>query len=103
MLLDRGRARTVSHTAWTAARRHEHRAEVLALARLLGRRKLGRAVYVGDGYGRFAEVLDRRAGQVTVAAAGPLPVEDASADLVVLVTVLGRVADPAEILAEAAR
>jgi SAM-dependent methyltransferase len=103
MLLDKGRRAAASQVAWPAARRHEHLAEVMALRRLLGRRRFASALYIGDGYGRFADVLDRRARQVAVAVPGPLARGDGSVDLAVLLTVLRRETDPADVLAEVAR
>jgi SAM-dependent methyltransferase len=81
----------------------EHLAEVSALARLLGRRRFGRAVYVGGGDDRFSQVLRGCADRVTVAAPGPLDVDDASADLAVMVSALHERADPADDFAEIAR
>ena len=83
--------------------RHEHRAEVMALARLLRGRRFGHAVLVGRGYSRFGPVLRDRADGVTVAPAGPLDMPDGCADLAVLVSVLQQRADPADQLAEVAR
>jgi SAM-dependent methyltransferase len=65
-------------------------AEVRALDRILPRRVFGQAVYVGAAEDPFSAMLRDRARQVTVAGPGPLDVEDASADLVVLVSVLDR-------------
>jgi SAM-dependent methyltransferase len=94
-----GAAVLVPLRAW----RHEHRAEVMALGRLLRGRRFGHAVYVGRGYGRFAPVLGEVTDGVTVAPAGPLDVADACADLAVLVTVLQQRPDPADELAEISR
>jgi SAM-dependent methyltransferase len=85
------------------ARRHEHRAELTALARLLRGRRFGHAVYIGRGYDRFGPVLREAADGVTVAAPGPLDLADGCADLAVLVSVLQRRPDPADELAEVAR
>lgn len=103
MLLDKDRQSAASHLAWPAARRHEHLAEVMAVRRLLGRQRFASSVYVGDGYGRFADVLDRRCARVAVAVPGPLAHGDASVDLVVLVSALRREPDPSDILAEVTR
>jgi len=81
----------------------EHLAEVSALTRLLGRRRFGRAVYVGAGDDRFSEVLRGCADRVTVAAPGRLDVDDASADLAVMVSALHERPDPADDFAEIAR
>jgi SAM-dependent methyltransferase len=78
-------------------------AEVRALDRILPRGGFGRAVYVGAGEDPFSQVLRERAGRVTVAAPGPLDIEDASIDLAVLVSVLDGRLDPADDLAEVAR
>jgi SAM-dependent methyltransferase len=83
--------------------RREHFAEVSAVSRLLGRRRFGRAVYVGGGYDRFSQVLRGCADHVTVAAPGPLDVDDACADLAVMVSALQERADPADDFAEIAR
>jgi SAM-dependent methyltransferase len=83
--------------------RPEHLAEVMALSRLLGRRRFGRAVYVGGGYSRFSPVLRGCADCVTVAAAGPLDVDDSSADLAVMISVLHQRPEPADQFAEIAR
>lgn len=78
-------------------------AEVRALDRILPRRQFGQAVYIGAGEDRFSRVLRDRAGQVTLVGPGLLDIEDASADLAVLVSVLDRCPDPADDLAEVAR
>jgi SAM-dependent methyltransferase len=83
--------------------RHEHAAEVSALSRLIGGRRFGRAVYVGGGYDRFSPVLRGCAEHVTVAAPGPLDVDDACADLAVMVSALQDRPDPADDFAEIAR
>jgi SAM-dependent methyltransferase len=85
------------------ARRHEHRAELTALARLLRGRRFGHAVYIGRGSDRFGPVLREAADGVTIAAPGPLDLADGCADLAVLVSVLQWRPDPADELAEVAR
>jgi SAM-dependent methyltransferase len=94
-----GAAVLVPLRAW----RHEHHAEVMALARLLRGRRFGHAVFVGRGYGRLGPVLRELTDGVTVAPAGPLDVADACADLAVLASVLQQRPDPADELAEVAR
>jgi SAM-dependent methyltransferase len=78
-------------------------AEAAALSRLLGGERFGRAVYVGGGYGRVGPVLRGCADCVTVAEPGPLNVDDASADLAVMISVLRQQPDPADDFAEIAR
>jgi SAM-dependent methyltransferase len=77
--------------------------EAAALSRLLGGQRFGCAVYVGGGYGRVGPVLDGCADCVTVAEPGPLNVDDASADLAVMISVLQERPDPADDFAEIAR
>ena len=60
-------------------------------------------MYVGGGDDRFSQVLRGCADRVTVAAPGPLDVDDASADLAVMVSALHERADPADDFAEIAR
>jgi SAM-dependent methyltransferase len=78
-------------------------AEAAALSRLLGGQRFGRAVYVGRGYDRVSPVLRGCADCVTVAEPGPLNVDDASADLAVMISVLQQRPDPADDFAEIAR
>jgi SAM-dependent methyltransferase len=78
-------------------------AAAAALSRLLGGKRFGRAVYVGREYGPVGPVLRACADSVTVAEPGPLDVDDASADLVVMISVLQQRPDPADDFAEIAR
>jgi SAM-dependent methyltransferase len=78
-------------------------AEVAALSRLLGRRRYGCAVYVGGRHDRFSQVLRGCADRVTVAAPGPLDVDDASADLAVMIAALQERPHPGGDFAEIAR
>ena len=112
---------------WTA-RSYEHRAEVMALRRLLRGRRFGHAVDVGGGYGRLSVVLRDYADRVTLADpssrqlqvaaqylerrtaietrlcdAAHLDFDPASVDLAVMVRVLHHLPDPARELAEIAR
>ena len=112
---------------WTA-RSYEHRAEVMALRRLLHGRTFRRAVDVGGGYGRLSVVLRDYADRVTLADpssrqlevaaryleqhtaietllcdAAHLDFEPASVDLAVMVRVLHHLPDPAPELSEIAR
>jgi SAM-dependent methyltransferase len=98
VLLDH--ARLLDHASGVADR---HLAEVAALTRLLGRRRFGCAVYVGGRHDRFSQVLRDCADRVTVAAPGPLDVEDASMDLAVMVSALQERPYPAGDFAEIAR
>jgi ubiquinone/menaquinone biosynthesis C-methylase UbiE len=112
---------------WTA-RSYEHRAEVMALRRLLRGRTFGHAVDVGGGYGRLSVVLRDHASRVTLADpssrqlevaarylqrhtaietrlcdAAHLDFDPASVDLAIMVRVLHHLPDPARELAEIAR
>ena len=109
---------------WTG-RGYEHAAEVMAIRRLLAGHTFQHAVDVGGGYGRLSIVLADYARRVTLVdssqqqlelartflAAHPqisagqmdadeLQLEDASADLVVMVRVLHHLPDPAAELHE---
>jgi ubiquinone/menaquinone biosynthesis C-methylase UbiE len=57
----------VDYLGYWAGRSYEHRAEVMALSRLLQGRRFGHAVDVGGGYGRLSVVLRRYADRVTLA------------------------------------
>jgi SAM-dependent methyltransferase len=92
VLLDHARAETGRQLA-----------EVAALSRLLGRRRYGCAVYVGGRHDRFSQVLRGCADRVTVAAPGPLDVDDASADLAVMISALQERPYPAGDFTEIAR
>ena len=118
----------VDYLDYWAARSYEHRAEVMALRRLLGGRTFGHAVDVGGGYGRLSVVLRDYAGRVTLADpssrqlevaarylqrhtaietrlcdAAHLEFAPASVDLAIMVRVLHHLPDPARELAEIAR
>ena len=88
---------------WRARARRSDPAEAVALSRLLGGQRFGRAVYIGGGYGRVSPVLRGCADCVTVAGPGPLNVDDACADLAVMISVLQFRTDPADDFAEIAR
>ncbi len=110
------------------ARRYEHRAEVMALSRLLRDRRFGHAIDVGGGYGRLTVVLPDYSDRVTLVDpshrqlhaakrylksypavdrrlmdAAHLDFEDASVDLVVMVRVLHHLPHPAHELSEISR
>jgi SAM-dependent methyltransferase len=116
------------HAGSWAGRQYEHRAEVMALARLLHGHRFSHAVDVGGGYGRISVTLRRYAEQVTVAEpsirqlelaeqylqghpgietrlmdAAHLDFEDASVDLAVMIRLLRHLPDPADALSETAR
>jgi SAM-dependent methyltransferase len=78
-------------------------AAAAALSRLLGGQRFGRAVCVGCECGPVGLVLGHRADSVTVAEPGPLNLDDASADLAVMISVLEQRPDPAGDFAEIAR
>lgn len=109
-------------------RDYEHAAEVLALQKMLGKRKFKHAVDVGGGYGRLSAVLTKWASKVTLAEpsqqqldiaeeylrdypqvdrklmqADDLKFADNSVDLVVVVRVLHHLPDPAAEFAEISR
>src|SRR5580704_5268583 len=67
---------------------------------LLGGQRFARAVYVGTEYGPVGLVLGDCADSVTVAEPGPLNVDDASADLAVMISALRQRPDPADDFAE---
>lgn len=114
-------------TYWNG-RGYEHRAEVIALRRLLRGRTFTHAVDVGGGFGRLTKVLCDYASRVTLADpsvrqlelardyllgrpqaelrlmdAGHLELEDASVDLAVMVRVLHHIPFPAAEITEIAR
>ena len=118
----------VNYLSYWTARRYEHRAEVMALSRLLEGRRFGHAVDVGGGYGRLTAVLHNYADRVSLVDpsrrqlqaaerylerypavdkrlidAAHLDFEDASVDLAVMVRVLHHLPHPANELAEIAR
>ncbi len=118
----------IDYLAYWTGRSYEHRAEVMALSRLLHGRRFSHAVDVGGGFGRISAVLRRYADRVTVADpstrqlelaqrylrgqpgvqarlmdAAHLDFDDASIDLAVLVRLLHHLPDPADALAEISR
>ena len=118
----------IDYLAYWAGRTYEHRAEVMALSRLLRGRSFSHAVDVGGGFGRISVVLRRYADRVTIADpstrqlelaqrylkgqpgvqarlmdAAHLDFDDASIDLAVMVRLLHHLPDPADALAETAR
>jgi ubiquinone/menaquinone biosynthesis C-methylase UbiE len=120
--------RDVDYLDYWTARSYEHRAEVMALGRLLHGRRFGHAVDVGGGYGRLSVVLRDYADRVTLADpssrqlevaaryleqhtaietrlcdAAHLDFDPASVDLAVMVRVLHHLPDPAPELTEIAR
>jgi ubiquinone/menaquinone biosynthesis C-methylase UbiE len=109
-------------------REYEHRAEVMAIRRLLHGHRFARAVDVGGGYGRLSRILCDYADQVILVDssiqqlelsrqilpghlaidrqlmdAADLQFGDQSADLVTMIRVLHHLPDPAAELAEVAR
>ena len=118
----------VDYLSYWRGRSYEHRAEVMALNRLLQGRRFGHAVDVGGGYGRLSVVLRRYADRVTLADpsyrqlevaarylerhppietrltdAAHLDFAPASVDLAVMVRVLHHLPDPQQELSEVAR
>ncbi len=118
----------VNYMGYWTARRYEHRAEVMALSRLLRGRKFDHAVDVGGGYGRLTVVLNDYSDRVTLADPShrqlqaakrylkPYPAvdkrlmdgahldfDDASVDLVVMVRVLHHLPHPVHELSEISR
>ncbi len=118
----------VDYRSYWTARNYEHRAEVMALSRLLRGRRFRHAVDVGGGYGRLSAVLSEYADQVTLTDpsqrqlevaggylerhpsierrrmdAAHLDFADASVDLAVMVRVLHHLPDPQRELSEVAR
>jgi ubiquinone/menaquinone biosynthesis C-methylase UbiE len=118
----------VDYLSYWTARSYEHRAEVMALSRLLQGRRFGHAVDVGGGYGRLSVLLCQYADRVTLADpsyrqleiagrylerhpaietrltdAAHLDFEPASVDLAVMVRVLHHLPDPERELSEIAR
>ena len=112
---------------WTG-RGYEHEAEMMAVRRLLAGRTFEHAVDVGGGYGRLSVVLCEYARRVTLVdssqqqldlarpflaahpevcaahmAADDLRLDDACADLVVMVRVLHHLPEPADELREVYR
>jgi SAM-dependent methyltransferase len=117
-----------NYLAYWNGRRYEHRAEVIALRRLLRRQTFTHALDVGGGFGRLSKVLCDYASRVTLADpsarqlelarqylagrtqaelrlmdAAHLDLGDASVDLAVMVRVLHHIPFPASELKEIAR
>jgi SAM-dependent methyltransferase len=117
-----------NYARWWVGRNYEHRAEVLAIRRLLRGRRLAHAVDVGGGFGRLSVVLAEFADAVTLTdssrqqleiarsflarhpsvrsrymAASNLDFPDASVDLVAMVRVMHHLPEPAAVLAEISR
>ena len=117
-----------NYQSYWSNRNYEHRAEVIAIRRLLNGRRFGHAADIGGGYGRLSVVLeefadkitlvDASSRQLTLAAdflvdhpgvekrlmnAASLDFPDASVDLVAMVRVLHHLPDPAAELAEVHR
>lgn len=109
-------------------REYEHKAEEIAIAKLLRGRHFGRAVDVGGGYGRLCVQLEQYADDVTLAEpsqqqldiaaqflkdhpeihrklaqADDLPFEDGSVDLLTMIRVMHHLPDPSREFAEIAR
>jgi ubiquinone/menaquinone biosynthesis C-methylase UbiE len=118
----------VDYLSYWTGRSYEHRAEVMALSRLLQGRRFGHAVDVGGGYGRLSVILRQYADRVTLADpsyrqlevaerylqrhpaietrlsdAAHLDFAPASVDLAVMVRVLHHLPDPEQELSEIAR
>ncbi|HEX5188333.1 MAG TPA: class I SAM-dependent methyltransferase [Streptosporangiaceae bacterium] len=117
-----------NYQSYWSNRNYEHRAEVLAIRRLLQGRRFSRAVDIGGGYGRLSVVLaefadkvtlvDSSSQQLALAAdfladhpdvekrlmdASSLEFANGSVDLVAMVRVLHHLPDPAAELAEVHR
>ena len=117
-----------NYQSYWSNRNYEHRAEVLAIRRLLKGRRFGHAADIGGGYGRLSVVLadfadkvtlvDSSSQQLSLAAdflaehpdvekrlmdAGSLDFADESVDLVAMVRVLHHLPDPTAELAEVHR
>jgi ubiquinone/menaquinone biosynthesis C-methylase UbiE len=117
-----------NYQSYWSNRNYEHRAEVLAIRRLLRGRRFEAAADIGGGYGRLSVVLaefadkitlvDSSSQQLALAAdfladhpdvekrlmdAASLDFDDESVDLVAMVRVLHHLPDPAAELAEVRR
>jgi SAM-dependent methyltransferase len=117
-----------NYAHWWVGRDYEHRAEVLAIRRLLRGHRLTHAVDVGGGFGRLSVVLAEFADAVTLTdssrqqlaiarsflarhpsvtsrymVASNLEFPDASVDLVAMVRVMHHLPEPATVLAEISR
>lgn len=119
---------TFNYAHFWVGREYEHRAEIIALRRLLGHRRFRHAVDIGGGYGRLSVFLTGYAELVTLvdpssqqlelsaqiypdtpaldrrlADAADLQFADGTADLVTLIRVLHHLPDPEPEFAELAR
>jgi ubiquinone/menaquinone biosynthesis C-methylase UbiE len=117
-----------NYQSYWSNRNYEHRAEVIAIRRLLNGRRFGHAADIGGGYGRLSVVLEEFADKITLVDASSqqlslaadflvdhpgvekrlmdaasLDFPDASVDLVAMVRVLHHLPDPAAELAEVHR
>jgi SAM-dependent methyltransferase len=117
-----------NYARWWVGRDYEHRAEVLAIRRLLRGHRFAHAVDVGGGFGRLSVVLAEFADTVTLTdssrqqldiaqfflarhpsvssrnmVASNLEFPDASVDLVAMVRVMHHLPEPAAVLAEISR
>jgi SAM-dependent methyltransferase len=92
-----------NYQSYWSNRNYEHRAEVIAIRRLLNGRRFGHAADIGGGYGRLSVVLEEFAEKITLVDASSLDFPDASVDLVAMVRVLHHLPDPAAELAEVHR
>jgi|SRR5271165_3517683 len=116
------------YARWWVGRDYEHRAEVIAIRRLLRGHRFAHAVDVGGGFGRLSVVLaeftdavtltDSSRQQLAIAQsflarhpsvssrymlASSLEFPDASVDLVAMVRVMHHLPEPAAVLAEISR
>jgi ubiquinone/menaquinone biosynthesis C-methylase UbiE len=117
-----------NYQSYWSNRNYEHRAEVIAIRRLLNGRRFGHAADIGGGYGRLSVVLEDFADKITLVDASSqqlalaadflvdhpgvekrlmdaasLDFPDASVDLVAMVRVLHHLPDPVAELAEVHR
>jgi len=117
-----------NYARWWVGRDYEHRAEIIAIRRLLRGRRFAQAVDVGGGFGRLSVVLAEFADAVTLTdsslqqleiargflarhpsvssrfmVASNLEFPDASVDLVAMVRVMHHLPEPAGVLAEISR
>lgn len=117
-----------NYQSYWSNRNYEHKAEVIAIRRLLNGRRFGHAADIGGGYGRLSVVLADFADKVTLVdsssqqlaladdfladhpdvekrlmEAGSLDFPDESLDLVAMVRVLHHLPDPTAELAEVRR
>ena len=119
--------RGYDYTTYFDNRAYEDAAERVAIRRLLGKRRFGRAADIGGGYGRLCLMLREYADHVTLAEPGQaqldaaakvlegtdiervrtqaddLAFDDASLDLITMVRVMHHLPDPTDEFAEIAR